>query len=159
MIYQNLVRKTVALRGNFFLGKSGVFRYLSFKATKPFNRRKVSIMHRVVWTAGFLWRMKRVMLHYVRECSPAACLQSAAATCWRKFQEELQGVFLLLILFPVFVLCAAESSLSGRTHPSTPAMYRYRPSFGTMPKVHYHTTGVEVGRHKIPLTFLDEVYI
>uniref|UniRef100_A0A8C8DKF7 Palmitoyltransferase n=1 Tax=Oryzias sinensis TaxID=183150 RepID=A0A8C8DKF7_9TELE len=34
---------------------------------------------------------------------------------------------------------ALSSSLSGRTHPSTPAMYRYRPSFGTMPKVHYHT--------------------
>ncbi|XP_038129529.1 palmitoyltransferase ZDHHC8B isoform X3 [Cyprinodon tularosa] len=32
-----------------------------------------------------------------------------------------------------------ESSLSGKTHPSTPAMYRFRPSFGTMPKVHYHT--------------------
>lgn len=32
-----------------------------------------------------------------------------------------------------------ESSLSGKTHPSTPAMYKFRPSFGTMPKVHYHT--------------------
>ncbi|XP_054630366.1 palmitoyltransferase ZDHHC8B [Dunckerocampus dactyliophorus] len=37
-----------------------------------------------------------------------------------------------------------ESSLSGKTHPSTPAMYRFRPSFGTMPKVHYHTAGDKI---------------
>ncbi|KAM3868094.1 palmitoyltransferase ZDHHC8B [Diretmus argenteus] len=37
-----------------------------------------------------------------------------------------------------------ESSLSGKTHPSTPAMYKYRPSFGTMPKVHYHTAGEKI---------------
>lgn len=33
-----------------------------------------------------------------------------------------------------------ESSLSGKTHPSTPAMYKFRPSFSTMPKVHYHNS-------------------
>ncbi|KAF7651838.1 hypothetical protein LDENG_00104810 [Lucifuga dentata] len=32
-----------------------------------------------------------------------------------------------------------ESSSSSKTHPSTPAMYKFRPAFGTMPKVHYHT--------------------
>ncbi|KAM7391715.1 hypothetical protein PAMP_022382 [Pampus punctatissimus] len=37
-----------------------------------------------------------------------------------------------------------ESSLSGKTHPSTPAMYKFRPSFGTMPKVHYHATGEKI---------------
>uniref|UniRef100_A0A672ZLZ6 Palmitoyltransferase n=1 Tax=Sphaeramia orbicularis TaxID=375764 RepID=A0A672ZLZ6_9TELE len=37
-----------------------------------------------------------------------------------------------------------ESSLSGKTHPSTPAMYKYRPSFGTIPKVHYHTAGEKI---------------
>ncbi|XP_061674601.1 palmitoyltransferase ZDHHC8B isoform X1 [Syngnathoides biaculeatus] len=37
-----------------------------------------------------------------------------------------------------------ESSLSGKTHPSTPAMYKFRPSFGTMPKVHYHTAGDKI---------------
>ncbi|KAM4746135.1 palmitoyltransferase ZDHHC8B isoform 1-T2 [Anableps anableps] len=37
-----------------------------------------------------------------------------------------------------------ESSVSGKTHPSTPAMYRFRPSFGTMPKVHYHTAGEKI---------------
>uniref|UniRef100_A0A3P9Q319 Palmitoyltransferase n=1 Tax=Poecilia reticulata TaxID=8081 RepID=A0A3P9Q319_POERE len=37
-----------------------------------------------------------------------------------------------------------ESSLSGKTHPSTPAMYRFKPSFGTMPKVHYHTAGEKI---------------
>lgn len=42
--------------------------------------------------------------------------------------------------------CVVESSLSGKTHPSTPAMYKFRPSFGTMPKVHYHTAGEQV-RH------------
>lgn len=41
-------------------------------------------------------------------------------------------------------VCVAESSLSGKTHPSTPAMYKFRPSFGTMPKVHYHTAGEKV---------------
>uniref|UniRef100_A0A3Q2YY29 Palmitoyltransferase n=1 Tax=Hippocampus comes TaxID=109280 RepID=A0A3Q2YY29_HIPCM len=40
--------------------------------------------------------------------------------------------------------CTAESSLSGKTHPSTPAMYKFRPSFGTMPKVHYHTAGDKI---------------
>ncbi|KAM7416382.1 hypothetical protein PAMA_018447 [Pampus argenteus] len=37
-----------------------------------------------------------------------------------------------------------ESTLSGKTHPSTPAMYKFRPSFGTMPKVHYHATGEKI---------------
>uniref|UniRef100_A0A8C6TSD6 Palmitoyltransferase n=1 Tax=Neogobius melanostomus TaxID=47308 RepID=A0A8C6TSD6_9GOBI len=37
-----------------------------------------------------------------------------------------------------------ESSLSGKTHPSTPAMYKYRPSFSTMPKVHYHNSREKV---------------
>uniref|UniRef100_A0A672IR69 Palmitoyltransferase n=1 Tax=Salarias fasciatus TaxID=181472 RepID=A0A672IR69_SALFA len=37
-----------------------------------------------------------------------------------------------------------ESSLSGKNHPSTPAMYKFRPSFGTMPKVHYHTAGDKI---------------
>ena len=43
--------------------------------------------------------------------------------------------------------CFPESSLPGKIHPSTPAMYKFRPSFGTMPKVHYHATGEKVG-HK-----------
>ncbi|XP_028851670.1 palmitoyltransferase ZDHHC8B isoform X1 [Denticeps clupeoides] len=35
-----------------------------------------------------------------------------------------------------------ESSLSSKpVHPSTPAMYKYRPTFGTIPKVHYHAAG------------------
>ncbi|XP_060763551.1 palmitoyltransferase ZDHHC8B isoform X2 [Neoarius graeffei] len=38
-----------------------------------------------------------------------------------------------------------ESSLSSKpTSPSTPAMYKFRPSFGTMPKVHYHATGEKI---------------
>uniref|UniRef100_A0A1A8R7M1 Palmitoyltransferase n=1 Tax=Nothobranchius pienaari TaxID=704102 RepID=A0A1A8R7M1_9TELE len=37
-----------------------------------------------------------------------------------------------------------ESSLSGKTHSSTPAMYKFIPSFGTMPKVHYHTAGDKI---------------
>ncbi|MFT7808400.1 putative palmitoyltransferase ZDHHC8 [Arapaima gigas] len=38
-----------------------------------------------------------------------------------------------------------ESSLSSKPlHPSTPAMYKYRPSFGTIPKVHYHTGGEKI---------------
>ncbi|XP_034728743.1 probable palmitoyltransferase ZDHHC8 isoform X2 [Etheostoma cragini] len=37
-----------------------------------------------------------------------------------------------------------DSSLPGKTHPSTPAMYKYRPSFGTIPKVHYHTAGEKI---------------
>uniref|UniRef100_A0A8C7RV71 Palmitoyltransferase n=1 Tax=Oncorhynchus mykiss TaxID=8022 RepID=A0A8C7RV71_ONCMY len=37
-----------------------------------------------------------------------------------------------------------NSSLSGKTHPSTPAMYKYRPSFGTIPKVHYHAAGEKI---------------
>lgn len=41
-------------------------------------------------------------------------------------------------------MCVLESSLSGKTHPSTPAMYKFRPSFGTMPKVHYHAAGEKV---------------
>uniref|UniRef100_A0A9J8DHK8 Palmitoyltransferase n=1 Tax=Cyprinus carpio carpio TaxID=630221 RepID=A0A9J8DHK8_CYPCA len=37
------------------------------------------------------------------------------------------------------------NSLSSKpTNPSTPAMYKYRPSFGTMPKVHYHATGEKI---------------
>ncbi|KPP61060.1 hypothetical protein Z043_120885 [Scleropages formosus] len=39
----------------------------------------------------------------------------------------------------------AQGSLSSKPlHPSTPAMYKYRPSFGTMPKVHYHAGGEKV---------------
>uniref|UniRef100_A0A8B9KAD1 Palmitoyltransferase n=1 Tax=Astyanax mexicanus TaxID=7994 RepID=A0A8B9KAD1_ASTMX len=38
-----------------------------------------------------------------------------------------------------------ESSLSSKpTNPPTPAMYRYRPSFSTIPKVHYHAAGEKV---------------
>ncbi|XP_072520779.1 palmitoyltransferase ZDHHC8B [Salminus brasiliensis] len=38
-----------------------------------------------------------------------------------------------------------ESSLSSKpTNPPTPAMYRYRPSFGTIPKVHYHAAGEKI---------------
>ncbi|XP_041957976.1 palmitoyltransferase ZDHHC8B isoform X1 [Alosa sapidissima] len=38
-----------------------------------------------------------------------------------------------------------ESSLSSNpVNPSTPAMYKYRPSFGTMPKVHYHAAGEKI---------------
>uniref|UniRef100_A0A8C6U0E3 Palmitoyltransferase n=1 Tax=Neogobius melanostomus TaxID=47308 RepID=A0A8C6U0E3_9GOBI len=32
------------------------------------------------------------------------------------------------------------------THPSTPAMYKYRPSFSTMPKVHYHNSREKIVR-------------
>uniref|UniRef100_A0A8D3BPX1 Palmitoyltransferase n=1 Tax=Scophthalmus maximus TaxID=52904 RepID=A0A8D3BPX1_SCOMX len=42
------------------------------------------------------------------------------------------------------VTSSEDSSLSGKTHPSTPAMYKYRPSFGTIPKVHYHAAGEKV---------------
>ncbi|XP_063051249.1 palmitoyltransferase ZDHHC8B isoform X2 [Engraulis encrasicolus] len=39
----------------------------------------------------------------------------------------------------------SKSSLSSNpVNPSTPAMYKYRPSFGTMPKVHYHATGEKI---------------
>lgn len=48
-------------------------------------------------------------------------------------------------------VCVAESSLSGKTHPSTPAMYKLRPSFGTMPKVHYHTAGEKVPINRLKL--------
>ncbi|XP_023668147.1 palmitoyltransferase ZDHHC8B isoform X2 [Paramormyrops kingsleyae] len=38
-----------------------------------------------------------------------------------------------------------DGSLSSKPlHPSTPAMYKYRPSFGTIPKVHYHTGGEKI---------------
>ncbi|XP_053725607.1 palmitoyltransferase ZDHHC8B [Synchiropus splendidus] len=37
-----------------------------------------------------------------------------------------------------------DSSLSSKVHPSTPAMYKFRPSFGTMPKVHYHAAGDKI---------------
>ncbi|KAJ8285997.1 hypothetical protein GJAV_G00033320 [Gymnothorax javanicus] len=39
-----------------------------------------------------------------------------------------------------------ESSLSSSKglNPSTPAMYKHRPSFGTIPKVHYHGTEVKI---------------
>ena len=49
--------------------------------------------------------------------------------------------------------CLLESTLPGKIHPSTPAMYKFRPSFGTMPKVHYHATGEKVGHkhHHNPL--------
>ncbi|KAM6964785.1 palmitoyltransferase ZDHHC8B [Aplochiton taeniatus] len=36
------------------------------------------------------------------------------------------------------------NSLAGKTHPPTPAMYKYRPSFGTIPKVHYNAAGEKV---------------
>ncbi|KAF0033631.1 hypothetical protein F2P81_013697 [Scophthalmus maximus] len=42
------------------------------------------------------------------------------------------------------VTSGEDSSLSGKTHPSTPAMYKYRPSFGTIPKVHYHAAGEKI---------------
>ncbi|KAF4074135.1 hypothetical protein AMELA_G00236110 [Ameiurus melas] len=37
-----------------------------------------------------------------------------------------------------------NSVSSKPTTPSTPAMYKFRPSFGTMPKVHYHATREKV---------------
>uniref|UniRef100_H3DH77 Palmitoyltransferase n=1 Tax=Tetraodon nigroviridis TaxID=99883 RepID=H3DH77_TETNG len=37
-----------------------------------------------------------------------------------------------------------ENSVPRKAHPSTPAMYKFRPSFGTMPKVHYHTAEDEI---------------
>ncbi|KAF7687154.1 hypothetical protein HF521_014382 [Silurus meridionalis] len=38
-----------------------------------------------------------------------------------------------------------ESSLSSKpTTPSTPAMYKFKPSFDTIPKVHYHATGEKI---------------
>ncbi|CAB1319972.1 unnamed protein product [Coregonus sp. 'balchen'] len=37
-----------------------------------------------------------------------------------------------------------NSSLTGKTHPSTPAMYKYRPSFSTIPKVHYNAAGEKI---------------
>ncbi|XP_060739796.1 palmitoyltransferase ZDHHC8B [Tachysurus vachellii] len=38
-----------------------------------------------------------------------------------------------------------ESSLSSKaTTPSTPAMYKFRPSFGTMPKVHFNAAGEKI---------------
>lgn len=52
--------------------------------------------------------------------------------------------FVCLWSLILFLCVFAESSLSGKTHPSTPAMYKFRPSFGTMPKVHYHTAGEKV---------------
>ncbi|CAL8329186.1 unnamed protein product [Arctogadus glacialis] len=42
------------------------------------------------------------------------------------------------------ITATEESSLPGKIHPSTPAMYKFRPSFGTMPKVHYHATGEKI---------------
>lgn len=37
-----------------------------------------------------------------------------------------------------------SSSSSNPVNPPTPAMYKYRPSFGTMPKVHYHAAGEKI---------------
>ncbi|XP_066510529.1 palmitoyltransferase ZDHHC8B-like [Hoplias malabaricus] len=38
-----------------------------------------------------------------------------------------------------------ESSVSSKpTSPATPAMFRHRPSFGTIPKLHYQTTGEKI---------------
>ncbi|MBN3298888.1 ZDHC8 palmitoyltransferase, partial [Amia calva] len=38
-----------------------------------------------------------------------------------------------------------ESSLYSKPlNPSTPAMFKYRPSFSTIPKVHYHTAGEKI---------------
>lgn len=62
------------------------------------------------------------------------------------------------VLTLVFFLCVlVDSSLSGKTHPSTPAMYKFRPSFGTMPKVHYHTAGEKV-RHDLFGAYIYEVH-
>uniref|UniRef100_A0A3B4F8T3 Palmitoyltransferase n=1 Tax=Pundamilia nyererei TaxID=303518 RepID=A0A3B4F8T3_9CICH len=51
-----------------------------------------------------------------------------------------------------------ETSLSGKTHPSTPAMYKFRPTFGTMPKVHYHTTEekIVISDDRKPSAILEE---
>lgn len=73
------------------------------------------------------------------------------------FQSELYTEYSVIfsistLLTLVFFLCL-ESSLSGKTHPSTPAMYKFRPSFGTMPKVHYHTAGEKV-RHDLFSTYV-----
>ncbi|TRY87707.1 hypothetical protein DNTS_018534 [Danionella cerebrum] len=44
-----------------------------------------------------------------------------------------------------FKAVLGRSSLSSKpTNPSTPAMFKYRPTFGTMPKVHYHATGEKI---------------
>ncbi|XP_053337641.1 palmitoyltransferase ZDHHC8B [Clarias gariepinus] len=44
-----------------------------------------------------------------------------------------------------------ESSLSSKpTSPSTPAMYKFRPAFGTMPKVHYHAMGEKISMSENP---------
>lgn len=55
-------------------------------------------------------------------------------------------------------MCVVESSLSGKTHPSTPAMYKFRPSFGTMPKVHYHTAGEKV-RQDLFSTYVHDTFL
>uniref|UniRef100_A0A3P8VRU1 Palmitoyltransferase n=1 Tax=Cynoglossus semilaevis TaxID=244447 RepID=A0A3P8VRU1_CYNSE len=53
---------------------------------------------------------------------------------------------------------SSESSLSAQTHPSTPVMYKFRPSFGTMPKVHYHTAGEKIilGNDRTTSAILEE---
>lgn len=70
--------------------------------------------------------------------STVLCLFSEMNFCYHSSVE----------LWYSFFVCIVESSLSGKTHPSTPAMYKFRPSFGTMPKVHYHTAGEKV-RHDL----------
>lgn len=53
-----------------------------------------------------------------------------------------------------FFVCVVD----GKTHPSTPAMYKFRPTFGTMPKVHYHTAGEKV-RHPLFGTYVRNIFI
>lgn len=58
-----------------------------------------------------------------------------------------------------FFVCVVESSLSGKTHPSTPAMYKFRPSFGTMPKVHYHAAGEKVRLTVCSFTLIEKAAV
>lgn len=67
------------------------------------------------------------------------------------------NIMTLIVLMCLFNFL--ESSLSSNpVNPSTPAMYKYRPSFGTMPKVHYHATGEKV-RIIIHINKLIYIYI
>ncbi|KAL0979221.1 hypothetical protein UPYG_G00182320 [Umbra pygmaea] len=49
-----------------------------------------------------------------------------------------------------------DSSLSGKTHPSTPAMFKYRSSFGPIPKVHYQAAGEKIEMPDKASTILEE---
>lgn len=51
---------------------------------------------------------------------------------------------LLTLVTDISLHICLENSVSRKAHPSTPAMYKFRPAFGTMPKVHYHTAEEKV---------------